>query len=172
MKTKLIITVTLITSSIALSQLKSQLPPEPNVSEAMLSRPQNSMLLGFINPNNFRMFHSYNMSFNSFGGNSVALGVYTNSMFYQITDPLSMQVDVSLVHSPYNSFGKEFQNDFNGIYVSRAALNWRPTENFMVNIEYRNMPIGLGYLNPYYRYSRYGNYFYDMNGFNDWYIGR
>ncbi len=172
MKIRLIILVLLLTSSFAAAQLKSQLPQQPNVGEAMLSRPQSSMLLGFINPDNFRMFHSYNMSFSTFGGNSMALGVYTNSMFYQIADPLSMQVDVSLMHSPYNSFGKEFQNDFNGIYVSRAALNWRPIENFMVNIEYRNMPMGLSYFNPYYRFSRYGNYFYDANGFNDWYIGR
>lgn len=172
MKLKLMTIIILVTVSFTLGQLKNQMPQQVNVGHTMLSPSSNNMLLGFINPDNFKMFHSYNLSFTSFGGNSIALGVYTNSMFYQISDPLSMQVDVSIMYSPYSSFGKEFQKDLSGIYISRAALNWRPTDNLFINIEYRNLPMTYGYYSPFYRLSRLNNFYYDEHGFNDWYIGK
>jgi hypothetical protein len=161
----------LLTTGLAFGQLKNQLPQDVNVGSAMLAPNSGNLIFGFFNPANFRMSHSYNFSYMTFGRQSLALGVYTNSMFYKISDPLSVQVDVSLTHSPFNSFGKEFQNQFNGIYISRAALNWRPSENTFINLEFRNMPTSLYMMNPYYRYYP-GWYRYDDAGFNDWYIGR
>ncbi|MEJ5306169.1 MAG: hypothetical protein WHV63_09535 [Ignavibacteria bacterium] len=171
MKIKNILIVILLTSGIIFGQLKSQKPQEINVGSAMLSPKSGNLLFGFFNPSNFKMSHSYNFSYTSFGKSSLALGVYTNSMFYKISDPLTMELDISLTHSPFNSFGREFQNQFNGIFVSRAALNWRPTENTLINVEFRNLPSALYLMNPYYRY--YPSWYrYDEAGFNDWYLGR
>lgn len=171
MKVKYLSIIFLLTVGLSFSQLKNQLPQDVNVGSAMLAPRNNNLLFGFFNPANFRMSHSYNFSYMTFGGHSLALGVYTNSMFYKISDPLSLQVDVSLTHSPFNSFGRQFQNQFNGIYLSRAALNWRPSENTFINLEFRNLPTSLYLMNPYYGY--YNSWYrYDEAGFNDWYLGR
>lgn len=171
MKVKTLLIVFLLTIGIASAQLKSQIPQDVNVGSAMLAPRSSNLLFGFFNPANFKMSHSYNFSYMTFAGHNLALGVYTNSMFYKISDPLTMQVDVSLTHSPFNSFGKQFQNQFNGIYISRAALNWRPTENTLINLEFRNLPTSFYLMNPYYGY--YNSWYrYDDAGFNDWYLGR
>jgi len=100
------------------------------------------------------------MSFSSMGSNSLALGVYTNSMFYKVADNLNIEVDASLVHSPYSSFGKDHQNMINGIYLSRAQINYQPWENFNVIMQYRTLPDG--YSSPY-GWGRNRMNFYDGN---------
>lgn len=171
MKVRTILLIFFLTAGFVFGQLKSQKPQEANVGSAMLAPRTGNLMFGFFNPANFKMSHSYNFSYTTFGRTSLALGVYTNSMFYKISDPLTMELDISLTHSPFNSFGKEFQNQFNGIHVSRAALNWRPTENTLINLEFRNFPSAFYLTNPYYGYyPRW--YHYDERGFNDWYIGR
>lgn len=169
MKVKRVFSIVFLTFSIALGQLKNQMPQAVNVGDAMFA-PNKNIFLGIFNPANFKMTHSYSLSYTSFGKNGLALGVYTNSMFYKISDPLSVQLDLSLVHSPYNTFGRQFQNQFNGIFINRAALNWRPSENTLINIEFRSLPSTFYYGSPYGYYP--GWYRYDDAGFNDWYIGR
>jgi hypothetical protein len=106
--------------------------------------------------NNFRMNHSYSLSYSSFGNNGLALGVYTNSLFYDFSSKLNVQADISVVHSPYNSFGQDFTNNVNGIYLSRAAINYEPWKDFRINVQYRNI--------PNYYYQGYGERFY--NGYD------
>lgn len=172
MKLKIILIITFVSAGLVLGQFKNQITKDRNVGDVMVSNNQSNLLLGFLNLNNFRMFHQYNLSFTTFGGNSLALGVYTNSMFYKISDPLDVQLDVSIMHSPYSSFGKQFQNDLSGIFISKAALNWRPSDDFFLSIQYRNIPYNYGFYNPFYRYSGFRDFRYDDEGFNDWYIGR
>ncbi len=105
-------------------------------------------LLGFINMNDFTMRHSFSMQYSSFGNHGLALGMYTNSMFYRFMDNMNVQLDVSLVHSPYSSFGEAFQKDISGVYISNAAINYYPWKDFSIHVQYRNSPYG--YYNPFY----------------------
>jgi len=98
----------------------------------------------------------YSLSYSSFGSNGVALGVYTNSMQYQFSDKLNVQLDASLVHSPYSTLGKNFQNNINGIYIDRAQLNYAPWDNVNVVLQYRQL--------PYNYYSGFG--YYDSSPFS------
>lgn len=152
MKKILIIALTLITISFA--QFRENNLFKPGVKDGLVNSDPN-FLFGLFNSNNFSMNHSYSLSFSSFGSNGLALGVYTNSMLFKLTDNMNFQVDASLVHSPYNSFGKDFQNNLNGFYISRAQFNYKPYENFSLSIQYRNMP---GYNSPY-GYDDYYNRF-------------
>jgi hypothetical protein len=123
-------------------------------------------LLGLINSDNFSMHHSFGLSFSSFGGGngSMALGVYTNSMAYKFSDRLALETDISLVNTPYNSYGPEFSKQVNGVYISRAQLTYKPTDNMNVIIQYRNVPGGLysqygyGGYSPFYRDSFLNNF--------------
>lgn len=170
MKIKSLLLIVLILSGFAFGQFGRNEIPDPPIKEMITNR-SNSIIFGFFNPENFKMTHNFSMSYTNFGSNSIALGVYTNSMFYKIADPLTVQLDISLTHSPYNSFGKQFQNDFNQVFISRAQVNWRPSENFHMMIQYRNIPSNFGYFSPYGYYNS-NRYLYDEDGFNDWFIGR
>jgi hypothetical protein len=114
-----------------------------------------SSFFGFLKSSNFQMHQTYDFSYSAFGnGQGLALGVLTNSMFYKFSNNLNGQLDISLVHSPYSSLGRDFQNSINGIYVSKAAINYKPWKNTMISIQYRNLPYS--YYNPFNPYNSYG----------------
>ena len=114
-----------------------------------------SSFFSFLKSSNFQMHQSYDFSYSTFGnGQGLALGVLTNSMFYKFSNNLNGQVDISLVHSPYSSLGKDFQNSINGIYLSKAAINYSPWKNTYISIQYRNTPYS--YYNPFNPYNSYG----------------
>ena len=161
---KLLFILILTASIISFAQFKDQVTQQPSVHDGLIKNNTPSLVLGFLNPNNFSMHHSFNLSYSAFGNNGVALGVYTNSMIYKFADNLNIGADISLVNSPYSSFGKDFTNQINGLYLTRASLNYKPWENFTINVQYNRNP--LGYYNPYSGFSRYmyGGY---MD--NDWY---
>jgi hypothetical protein len=76
---------------------------------------------------------------------------------------LNVQLDVSVMYSPYSTMGEQFQKDISGIYISNAAINYHPWDNFSVHLQYRRMPFGYGYYHPFYGY---GNPFNFSSGIN------
>ncbi len=134
------------------AQFKKDLDNQPSVKEGFLNPQTSSNIFGFIDPSKFSMQHSVSMSYSSFAGQGVALGVYTNSMRYDFNDNLNVQVDASIVNSPYNTLGDGYTNSINGIYLSRAALNYKPSENTSISIQFRQGPGAYynSYYNPYY----------------------
>ncbi len=108
-------------------------------------------LFGFLNSDNFTMRHSFNLSYSAFGNQGLALGVYTNSMMLKLADNINFQVDASIVQSPYSTLGKDFQNQLSGLYITRAAFNYKPWDDVFISVQYRNLPMS-------YHYSEYGFY--------------
>ena len=162
---KLLLAFVVVLSLSVNAQFRDDNQFKPSVREGIINTNSGGSILGFINPENFSMHHSYSLSFSSFGGgNNLALGVYTNSMAYKFADNLNVQVDANLVHSPYSSMGKQFQNSISGFYISKAQLNYQPWKDFHVTVQYRNMPYNY-YNNPYGYGFGYGS-FYD-----DWFSG-
>lgn len=158
---KLLFAFVICFSFIANAQFRDDNQFKPSVREGIINTNSGGSILGFINPENFTMRHSYSLSFSSFGGgNNMALGVYTNSMAYKFADNLNVQLDASIVHSPYSSMGKQFQNSISGFYINRAQLNYEPWKDFHVTVQYRNMPYN--YYNSPFGYGY--NSFYD-----DWF---
>lgn len=138
-----ILIISLFVSSVILSQFKDK--SGPTIQDGITNYSPSGFLTNFFNPNNFQMNHSVSMSYTSMGGNGVALSTYTNSMAYRISEGLNVEVDASLVASPYSSFGREHQNSINGIYLSRAQLNYFPTKNMHLSIQYLRPPLGSYY---------------------------
>ena len=159
MMKKILFIISFITVTV-FAQYRDDGFPDTSVKEGIINNSGTS-LFGFLGSDNFRMNHSYSLSYSSFGSNGLALGVYTNSMFYQFTKDLNIQADVSVMHSPYSSFGKEFQNSLTGIYLSRAAINYRPWKDFQINVQYRSVP------SVYYPgyYNGFNSYYYDRDPF-------
>lgn len=148
---KKILLILLLFSVSVSAQFRDNPDDKIDIRSGVTNDSPSSFLLGFINPQKFNMNHSISMSFNSFGGQSVALGVYTNNMSYAFSENLFIEADVSLVTSPYSSFGTEHSKSLNGIYLSRAELNYRPSENMSILIQYNGGPFN--YYSPYNYYS-------------------
>lgn len=166
---KKILFLFIIMSTLSFAQFRDQLDNKSSLHDGMISNNTPSVVLGFFNPNNFKMHHSYNLSYSAFGGNGLAMGVYTNSMVYKFNDKLNIQVDASLVHTPYSTFNRSVQDQINGLYLSKAELNYRPSDNFMINIQYNHSPFG--YYSPYSYWGNYG--MFNQSSFNnEWLYGK
>jgi hypothetical protein len=152
---KNILLIVLLSSVATFAQFRDNPEDKIDIRSGITNDAPSSFLLGFINPNKFDMHHSISMSFNSFGGQSVALGVYTNNMSYTFNNDLFIEADISLVTSPYSSFGTEHAKSLNGIYLSRAQLNYKPSDNMSIVVQYNG--------GPYSYYSPY-NYYYSPLG--------
>lgn len=122
------------------------------------------LILGFINPKNFSLQHSVNLSYQTFGNSSVSIASYTATMSYKILNNLKVSADVTMQYSPFASLGstnaalnKNFQSSFNGINLSRVSLEYKPAENMFINIDYINNSNSYLYDNYYNRYWNYNH---------------
>lgn len=148
-----------IISSVVNAQFKDPVFPTETPKDGITDNSSGS-LFGFLSSDKFSMHHSIGVSYSSIGGYGTSLATYTNSMMYRFSDKMNVQLDASFVTSPYSSFGKEFQNSIQGIYISRAAFNFKPWDDVSFSIQYRSIPNY--YYNPFNRYNGYyGNSFYD-----------
>lgn len=143
----------------ASAQFKSQVEQSPRVSEYLMSPASSSTFLGWFNPEKFRMRHAFSLSYHTGAGNAFSLGTYTNIMTYEFAENLNARADVSLSYSPYNTFATHGKNDLSALYLSRAQVNYKPWDNVLMQLEYRQMP----YYNPYY--SPFYNPWYRGDGF-------
>jgi hypothetical protein len=140
------------------AQFKSGIRQEPSVSESLVRPNDSGLMFGLFDPSKLTMRNSYSLSYSSFGNQGVALGVFTNSLAYKFSDALSMQTDISVMHSPYNSLGDKYGKSLSGIYLSRAELNYKPSENTLFQIQFRQMPNSFlygGYGSPYWGLNRF-----------------
>lgn len=131
------------------AQFKKDSDEQPKATEYLVRRGIPTNFLSWLSLNNLAMRHQFSLSYSSLGGRGVSLASYTNSLFYRIADPLDVRVDVSMLYSPYSSFGAD---DLNRVYISNAELNYHPRENFSIRLQYRQLPPGFysPYYNPFY----------------------
>jgi hypothetical protein len=135
-----VVFLVLIVSSGATAQFKNRTDSGQRVGESLVRSGESGLLFGWFDMDRLSMHHSYSLSYMSFGGRGLSVGMYTNSMFYQFSDPLSVQFDVSVMHSPFNNLGNKLGSDLSGIYVTRAELNYKPSDNMLFRIQYRQLP--------------------------------
>lgn len=144
------IIILFLLSSAVMGQFKDQGNKPIDIKSGITNYAPSGFTLGFFNPDNFSMHHSVSMSYSSFGSQGLAMGVYTNNMMYKISDNLDVEADISIVNSPYSTLGDAFTNQLNGVYLSRAQLNYKPSKDFSITIQYNQLPNGF--------YSPYGYY--------------
>lgn len=144
------------------AQFKDPAFPTESPKDGIIDN-SSSSLFGFLNSDNFSMHHSFGLSYSAFAGQGLSLATYTNSMMYKFSDKMNVQFDASIISSPYSTFGKDFQNSLQGLYISRAAFNYKPWEDVSISLQYRNIPyLFNNYSNGYYGSSFLrGNYGYD-----------
>ena len=159
---RIILLITVISVSTVFGQFKDTGIEQPSVKEGMVTENPGGML-GFLNSEDFIMRHSFSLNYSTFAGQSVSMTSYTNSMFYRLMNNMNVQLDVSVLYSPYSTLGDQFQKSISGIYISNAAVNYYPWKDFSVHLQYSAMPYGYGFYNPYYGYGnpfKFGSGFY------------
>jgi hypothetical protein len=143
-------------------QIRSQAAAEQNASQALVHPSSGglSSLFGLLDPSSFRMRHTLSYNYASAGGAALSTASYTNSMFYRIAPPLDIRFDVTLQGSPFGPTAGYERNAFNRVFLSRAELNYRPFENLIIQVQYRDLPYGSWgnyglYDSPFYRFGDY-----------------
>jgi len=159
---KILLIFVLIAYSGIYAQFKDTGIEQPSPKEGIVTENSNA-IFGFLNSDDFIMRHSFSLNYTSFAGQGVSLTSYTNSMFYRLMNNLNVQLDVSVMYSPYSTLGDQFQKDISGVYISNAAVNYYPWKDFSVHLQYSAMPYGYGFYNPIYGY---GNPFSFRSGIN------
>ena len=162
---KLLLIFVLIAASGIYAQFKDTRIEPTRVKDGIVTENSNA-LFGFLNADDFIMRHSFSLNYTSFAGQGVSLTSYTNSMFYRLMNNLNVELDVSVMYSPYSTLGDQFQKDISGVYISNAAVNYYPWNNFSVHLQYSAMPYGYGFYNPYYGYGNPFNFSSGINSTN------
>lgn len=147
-KISIIILILLLGNCILISQYKSKSSEYVSAVNSFYKPISYPSLTSWFNPQNFRMNHSFSLQYFSFGGAGNSIASYTNSMFYQFSNNLNARLDISLMGSPFG----DYRNNFSKLFISRAEINYRPLENFYLQLQYRQMPMNYYdyYLNDYW----------------------
>ncbi len=144
------IALSLLATSRSYSQFKRTADDEPKISDSFINPETDSDLLSFFNPDNFKMRQSFSMDYMTMGGQGLSLGTYTNSMMYKLSNQVDARADVSLQSSPYSSLGQRLQSSLTGVFLNRAEINYRPSDNMLFRVSYQRVPFGLnGMFSPY-----------------------
>ena len=160
MKKQILFFILLVTS-VHFAQFQGDESKDINIKSGILSNNPMGSIFNFIDPSKFNMNHGFEMSYSAFGNNGMALGVYTNKISYEFSEQLDIQINTSIVNSPYNTLGDGFTNSINGVYIDNARINYNPSEKFNISLQFSNSPFN--YYNRYYRngFSPYSNRWFD-----------
>ena len=133
-------------ASVVSAQFRGEEPVPPSVREGI--QRQTGSGLGFLDLDRLEMNHSLSASYMSMGSQGIGVTMYTNSLRYRISKPLSVSADVSLMFTPFGTMSRQAMNDMSGIFLSRASVDYRPSKNFQLSLQYQRY--------PYSYHNRYG----------------
>ncbi len=110
-----------------------------------LYSPSTESGFSLLNPNRFSIRQSYSLNFSGSSLGSSSGGLYLNTLSYKLADPLTLFVDVG-IHTPlYSSVADEhlnaaqFERLGSSIILPQIGLEYKPTKNTMLSIQYVNM---------------------------------
>ena len=156
---KKLLTLIFFISSISIfGQFKGDDRKPIDIRSGILNQDPSGSLFSFIDFSKFSMNHSFGMSYSAFGNNGVALGVYTNHLAYNFSEKLNVEVDASIVNSPYNTLGDNFTKSINGVYIDNARINYQPSEKFNLSLQFSNSPYNY-YNNNYRGFSPFSRFY-------------
>lgn len=148
--------VFLTTALVANAQFRDDLSYQPEEYTTSVASSKHSGPGNWMNLLNMTMSHSYSMTFSSYGGQMQNMNAYTNHMFFDVSDRLKAQLDVSLLHSP---FGNSFMTNNNSlgtqIIIDQARLDYQLSPNARISFQFSQRPAyyGHGAYSPFNRMS-------------------
>jgi hypothetical protein len=113
--------------------------------------------LQFFDLSRFDISHSYSFGYFSGSGFSGSRALYNGTIRYQIANPLTLTLNLGVLHDPGAIFGDKRLSD-NSAFLPSGWLDWRPSKNFRMSIGFESLP-------AIYHYNR--GYYFDTGRF--WY---
>ena len=136
----IVVAVVVILSSSIYAQRLGDLPSSSSYTSEKSS-------FSLFDPNRFHMSHSYSLMYASSNAGSYSMGMYLNSIEYQISDPLQIKLDIGYVHRPGAFFSNGSNAVTDGQILPGVSINWRPSKNLLFHFAYRQVPAYYNYFN-------------------------
>jgi len=130
------LTFCLLISLAQASELNSQ-------DKDLLGFTSNSKNFSLLDPQRLKMSHSYSFSYFSNGQTSGSFGVYTSTLRYQLSNPLSLTVSLNYLHQPLSVFRQDALRIDNRI-LPNFQLQYRPNSSFSLWINVVTLPAAYG----------------------------
>lgn len=116
--------------------------------------------LQLTNPSGFQVQQSYTFQYTSSSFGSQSTGVYLNTLSYQFGIPLTLSVDIGLYNlfhasgqqSPYSTPSQSNAGPSDTkpeVLFPRIGLDYRPTQNVLLSVQFLNMPDAYRAYGPY-----------------------
>jgi len=101
-----------------------------------------------LDPQRLKMRHSYTFSYFSGAKTSGSFGIYTTTLKYQLSNPLSLTLSLNYLHQPLSVFGRDDLRVKNSI-LPNFQLHYRPNSSFSLWINVLTFPSPYGLGNEY-----------------------
>lgn len=149
MKT-IILSIIIITTALAAQFRDTGMQTDPRL------KLMNTSHSSFLDMSKISLSHSVSMGYYTSGSNSVMINEYVAGLKYQISDPITLKLNLGMSYSPYSSFQApgEQNTDF---YLKSASLDYNPSESFRMRIDFRN----INQNDYFFNRDPFGNYLTD-----------
>ena len=128
---RIIIILALVLSCTAFAQ---------NIDKAPKSYAPVKSSFSLFNPQRFHMTQSYSLMFSSSNSGRHSLGMYLNSIEYQVSDPLKIRLDLAYVHQPGALFNNSHGALSGGRLLPAISIDYRPLKNLYLRFDYSQVP--------------------------------
>jgi hypothetical protein len=92
------------------------------------------------------MNHSYSISYLSYGGRGQTIGMYVNSIRYDLSSSMDLNVSLAWVHQPGLMLsGSDHGGSSVGEILPGFQFNYHPSDKFHLSISYQKVPGVYGY---------------------------
>jgi hypothetical protein len=108
--------------------------------------------LPFFDLSRLNLSHSYSLTYFSGSGYSGTQGYYSGTLRYKLAQPLTLTLNVGILHDPSTLVGAKSFSD-NSAFFPSGWLDWRPSDNFRMSIGFETMPLSSYKYRGYYPYS-------------------
>lgn len=125
----------------ASAQFKTTEPSDYRNTGNILKVEQRQPTSNLMNFFNMKMYHSYEASFMSFGGQTANLNMYTNTMLFSFSPKFTGRLDLALAHSPFGNGLSGMSQTGAQFMVRNAELNYQLSENTFIRFSYQQVPM-------------------------------
>lgn len=93
----------------------------------------------FLDLSRLNLSHSYTIGYFSGNGFSGSRAMYNGTIQYQIANPLTLTLNMGVLHDPGAIFGDRKLSE-NSKFLPSGWLDWRPSRNFQMSIGFETVP--------------------------------
>ncbi len=101
--------------------------------------------VSFLDLSRLNISHSYSIGFFSGSGVSGSQALYNGTIQYQLANPLMLTLNFGVLHDPSALLGGQNQLGTGTKVYPSGTLDWRPSENFRMQIGFASYPAGTMY---------------------------